>query len=64
VTCEHDETGSNYHELWDVADLDDDGNNEIIFQVHTCSECYELRVYSMGSDGNYILVYSGGGYGA
>jgi len=64
VTCELNETGSDYHELWDVADLDGDGNNEIIFQVYTCSECYELRVYSIGSAGNYILAYSGGGYGA
>jgi hypothetical protein len=61
VTCDY--NGSDNDEIWDVADLDDDGNNEIIFQASTCSECSELRVYSMGSDGNYSLVYSGGGYG-
>jgi hypothetical protein len=64
VVCEHNEGGSDYHEVWDIADLDDDGNNEIVFQVSTCSECYELRVYAMGNDGHYILVYSGGGEGA
>lgn len=61
VTC--DDNGSDNDEIWDVADLDDDGNNEIILLASTCSECIELRVYAIGSDGNYSLAYAGGGYG-
>ncbi|MGH7496542.1 MAG: hypothetical protein ACREOO_29685 [bacterium] len=64
VVCDYDEGGSPFYDIWDVTDLDDDGNNEIVFQVATCSECVELQVYSMADDGTYVLAYSGLGYGA